>query len=138
VRFFIDNCIAKKIAQSIAILAQGQDQQVTHLTEKFEPDVTDVEWIRALQAEGDWIIVSADPRISRNRIEQAAWQESGLTAFFFSDFSRRRFWAQAQELVNRWPDIVEAARGSLPGTGYLVKPRQKDFEVIFHPRHEQP
>lgn len=100
-RFFLDACIAKKIAQSLAVLASGVDQQVIHLTEKFEPDTPDVEWIRALQAEGDWVLVSADPRISRNRIEQAAWQESGLTAFFVVDFARRRFWDQASEIVRR-------------------------------------
>lgn len=75
-KFFIDNCIARRIAQSIAILSHGQGHEIVHLTEKFEPGVIDVDWIRALQSEGDWIIVSADPRISRSRIEQAAWHES--------------------------------------------------------------
>lgn len=135
-RFFIDNCIAKKIADSIAILARGRDQEVVHLTERFSADTPDVEWIRALEAEGDWIIVSADPRISRNRIEQAAWQESGLTAFFFVDFASRRFWAQAEELVHRWPAIVETARSCRPGSGYLIRPRHKDFQLIFAPRDE--
>ena len=132
-RFFIDNCIAKKIAQGVAIFASGTDQQVVHLTDHFPAGASDVEWIRALQDEGDWILISADPRISRNLIEQAAWQESGLTAFFFADFARRRFWDQAEEIVRRWPAIVQLARESPTGSGFLIKPRQKQIEPIYEP-----
>jgi hypothetical protein len=133
VRFFVDNCIAKKIAQSIAILAQGRDQEVVHLTDRFAPDTRDVDWIRVLQREGNWTIISADPRISRNRIEQAAWQESRLTAFFFVDFASRRFWAQAEEIVHRWPLIAETARDCTPGSGYLIRPRQRELQLIYLP-----
>lgn len=132
-RFFFDACIAPRIAESLAVLAAGNGQHVEHLTVRFDGATPDVEWIRALAAEGDWIIISADPRISRNRIEQAAWQESGLTAFFFVDFSRRRFWDQANEIVSRWPDIVRTVAECRRGSGFLVKARQKAFQQIYEP-----
>ncbi|HRN51915.1 MAG TPA: hypothetical protein PK788_00300 [Gemmatimonadaceae bacterium] len=136
-RFFLDACISQRIAHSLALAAEGNGQTVKHLTDLFEPNTPDVEWIRALKQEGDWIIISADPRITRNRIEHAAWQESGLTAFFLVDFSRRKFWDQLHELVSRWPDIVIAAREGAPGSGYLIKPRQKSFPTIFEPATDQ-
>lgn len=106
---------------------------MVHLTERFAAEVSDLDWIRTLQTEGDWIIISADPRISRNRVEQAAWHESGLTAFFFADFSRQKFWSQAEELVRRWPKIVDVAKASPVGSGFLIRPRQKDFQLIYAP-----
>jgi predicted nuclease of predicted toxin-antitoxin system len=85
VKFFLDNCIAPVFAKVLNILAERQGHPIVHLRDKFPPDTKDPEWIRALAEEGEWIIVSGDPRISREKAERQAWQESRLTAFFFGD-----------------------------------------------------
>ena len=48
----------------------------------FRRDTPDQEWLATLAEEGDWVIVSGDPRITRGKHERQAWLESGLTAFF--------------------------------------------------------
>jgi hypothetical protein len=133
VKFFLDNCISPAIAESIAILARSRGHTVIHLTERFDASTPDIEWIFRLQEEGDWIIVSADPRITHSRVEQAAWRESGLTAFFLEDFSRRSFWVQAQELVRWWPLISDAAKEARSGTGYVLKFNAKAVTKIYEP-----
>lgn len=82
-RFFLDNCISPVHAKALRILAEVQEYEIVHLSERFERDARDPEWLGTLGREGDWVIVSGDPRITRGRAERRAWHESGLTAFFF-------------------------------------------------------
>ncbi|MEK7755770.1 MAG: hypothetical protein AAB385_01000, partial [Planctomycetota bacterium] len=78
-------------------------------------------WIRSLASEGEWTIVSGDPKITKGRYERAAWLESGLTAFFLkSGWTNLSLWDQVWRLVKFWPDIVKHAKGARPGAGFLV------------------
>jgi hypothetical protein len=104
------------------------------LTEKFQASsVTDPEWITRLGKEGDWIIISGDPRISRGKPEKSAWKESGLTAFFFKDgFANMTSYEQAAFLFRRWPDITLKARESPSGAGYFVHLKGEKIEPIYN------
>ena len=81
-RFFFDNCVSIKFVEVLAILAKIQEYELVHLTNKFTADAKDEDWIRSLAKDGDWVIISGDPRLSRSQAQRKAWQESGLTAFF--------------------------------------------------------
>ena len=133
-RFFLDNCLSPRYARALRILAEVQGYDIRHLSEKFDRSSPDVVWIPALAAEKDWVIVSGDPRISRNKAERKAWRESRLTAFFFEDkWSNRGYWTQAQDVVAWWPKIVLEARKAKPGAGYLIPVKAKEFKVIYRP-----
>lgn len=133
-RFFFDNCVSVKFVRALSILAQIQEYELVHLTERFAPDTSDEEWIRRLANDRDWVIISGDPRISRGRAQRRAWQESGLTAFFFADgWASRGFWKQAESLVHWWPQIVLRAREATAGTGYLIPLSGKEFKQIYTP-----
>jgi hypothetical protein len=135
VKFFIDNCISRVQAQALGILGEVQKHDIHHLRDFFPEDTKDVEWIRALGEDGDWVIVSGDPRISRSKAERAAWHESGLTAFFFADdFGTRGFWKQAEALVHWWPVIVLEASSCAAGSGYLVPVKSKALKPIYSPK----
>ena len=106
-RFFFDNCVSVRFVQALRILAQIQEYELVHLTERFAADTPDEEWIRRLASDGDWVIISDDPRISRGQAQRKTWQESGLTAFFFADgWASKGFRKQAESLVHWWPQIV--------------------------------
>jgi hypothetical protein len=133
VKFFLDNCVSVAMARALRELAKAQSLEVVHLSDRFSRDITDVEWIGALEPK-EWVIVSGDSRISRNRAEKAAWHESGLTAFFLDDgWASRKFWVQAAELVRWWPVIVETARTCTPGSGFLLKFKASDPRLIYSP-----
>jgi hypothetical protein len=120
VKFFLDACISVAMARAIAALAASQGIEVVHLTDRFAADTPDAEWITRIRDEG-FVIVSGDPRITRNPANREAWHESGMTAFFLShDWAQRRFWVQASELVRWWPIIVETSRTCAPGSGFLL------------------
>lgn len=133
-KFFPDNCIAPVYAKVLNILAERHGYPIVHLRERFAPDTKDPEWLRALAAEGEWIIVSGDPRISRGKAERQAWQESRLTAFFFGDgWTSRNYWKQAEDIVHWLPRIVLEAEKAPRGKGFLLHPGGKDFQVIYDP-----
>lgn len=132
-RFFLDNCIAPAIAQALAILAEREGYPpLTYLRQKFAPETPDIEWITQLGNEGDWVIVSGDPRISRGRHEREAWLESGLTAFFLAKgWMNQKLWDQAWQLIRWWPHIVAQAQAVRPGAGFLVPWNGTKFQQLI-------
>lgn len=131
-RFFVDNCIAPPLAQAMQLLSKSQGIQVEHLKTYFPPETKDVDWIRQLGAEGDWLIVSGDPSIARNKAEKAVWKESRLTAFFFGDgWASRRFWVQAHEMVRWWPLIIETSRVAPAGKGFLLPFKSNTMRELY-------
>jgi PIN domain-containing protein len=91
VRFFFDNTFPPRFVQAIRVLAELQEVDLTHLADRFPRDTPDPVWTGALGVEGDWIIISSDANICRGKAEQAAWRESGLTAFFVDQLQWRTY-----------------------------------------------
>ena len=108
-------------AKGIRGFAELQKHEIVHLREKFDPATPDPVWIEALGNERDWLIVSGDAKITRNPVNRAAWLESRLTAFFFSEpWATDSFWKQCPSLVTWWPEIVRQARETPSGHGFLL------------------
>ncbi len=119
------------VAEAIRVLSK-KEVEVVHLTQKFTAKTADLIWIPALAEEGDWIVISSDPRITRNKYEKAAWEESGLTGYFFvSGFSDKGLWPQAAEAVRWWPTILESAKKAPTGSGFLLPFKGKEPQRIF-------
>lgn len=123
-RFFFDACVPEGLVRALAGVQSDKpdkDELVHHYAVFGRESVADVEWLRALRKKGgDWFIVSSDERIRANPKERLAWQETGLTAFFLSDFARRDRYAQASALFKAWPEVVRQAREGGGGRGWRV------------------
>lgn len=65
-KFFFDNNLAPKIAKGLNGFI-FPDHQVIHLKEQFPAKTDDIDWMRQLAQEEDWIIVTADVRIEKTR-----------------------------------------------------------------------
>lgn len=130
-RFFFDNCLAPCLAEAIGALATTDGDEVTHLRKKFAPQTPDSEWLTRLKSEGDWIILSGDLRITKNKHEKQAWLDSGLTAFFLSKgWLNIPLWDQAAHLVRRWPNLRTLANGVRPGAGFVVPLKSSRVEQL--------
>jgi hypothetical protein len=133
-KFFFDNNLPPHLAAAISALSKPEGHAVVHLRDKFDPSVRDVDWIRALAAEKDWVIVSGDYQISRKEHEKQAWRESGLTAFFLvKGWTNFSFWDQSYRLVRWWPRIIEQARLVQAGAGFEVpiNATSKFKQIVF-------
>ena len=118
-KFFIDNCLAPRLANALDAL--DDQNRVIALRERFSPDAKDSDWLRELGKEGDWVVVSGDPRIARGRHEREAWLQSRLTAFFLEPgWTNFGFWTQASKLIQWWPIIVKQAEVIRGAAGFFV------------------
>lgn len=131
-KFFLDNCTSPHHASGLRGFAEVQGYEIAHLRERFDPATKDIDWIRTLGTEGDWIIISGDTRITRNPAERAAWLESRLTAFFFSEpWANDSFWTQAAALVHWWPKIVLQARRTPTAHGFQMPKSGQQLKQIY-------
>ena len=126
-RFFLDNCMSPHLARALDEL--DQENEFVHLRQKFQADTPDHVWLLELAEEGDWTVIGADVRISKNRVNREAWRRSGVTIFIFkAGYTNLGIWDQAWRTVRWWPFIRDQAalikRGT--GAGFWV-PHGKSF-----------
>jgi len=82
-KFLFDNCVSINAVEALRALLKGKHIEILHLTDRFLPNTSDEVWLTELGNEGDWVIISADPRITHGKAEKAAWKSCGLTVFFY-------------------------------------------------------
>src|ERR1700681_46946 len=99
----------------------GPDHQVFHLRDKFAANVEDIVWMKALAAEEDWTIITADVRISRNPHEVRAWKEAGHTIFFLKPgWTDLTFWEQANKFTRCFPQVIREAQRAERGVTFVI------------------
>ena len=102
------------IAQALHALFRPV-HEVVALRDKFDAKVSDEEWIRALNAEGRWIVISGDRRITRNKAEYAAFRNSRLIGFFLSrGLHKAKVTKQTERLLALW-DRIETLATTVEG-----------------------
>jgi predicted nuclease of predicted toxin-antitoxin system len=108
VRFFVDNNLPEKLAQILDILECAIE--VRHIKDLFPANTKDVEWIKALADEGNWLILTQDISITKRRLELCALRESGLSIICLEKgWSSLKFYPKTAKLIGAWPNILEVA-----------------------------
>ncbi len=133
-KFFFDNCISSNLTEAMKLLVHPH-HHIEHLTDTFNEDAEDEEWIPQVGARGDLILVSGDPAITTSAKEKAVWRSSSLTAFFMGGrYAQKGKWGQVIEMVHWWPEIVRIAQTATRGTGYLLPLKGNEPKVIYRPQ----
>jgi hypothetical protein len=83
VKFFFDHNLSPAMARALRELFKDK-HEIAYLAEKFRRDTPDIEWIVELSREGQWVVLSGDRRITRNRAEYHAFRNSNLIGLFLS------------------------------------------------------
>jgi hypothetical protein len=123
VKFFFDGSTPKRLAQATWILEGKTGVQVVykHDHPRLRKDSPDIEWIKTLALEGAWVVLSFDPEILRKIHERAAWDEAGLSGFFFDgSWGNLKVDDVAGRFYRRWPDIKATAKAVKEGTTFIV------------------
>lgn len=119
-RFFFDNNLSTKLAKSVHLLVEPE-HQVVHLKDRFAANTIDETWMAALASESDWVIISRDLQIKKNRHEVEAWRAAGHTTFFLkAGWINLPFWTQAWKFVKCFPEIIAAASNANSGDVIFV------------------
>jgi hypothetical protein len=123
-RIFFDNCTSPVLPAALHAFLETKGSSAHHVRFMsdygFDEHTDDEEWIKRLGSDkpADWIVVTGDKRITRNKAERAAWVRTGLKGFVLaSGFQKMPVHRQASLLLWRWPDmeafITAAAAGSI-------------------------
>ena len=105
-KVFFDHNISPAMARALRELFR-KDHEITFLAEKFSRDIRDIDWITTLSREGQWVVISGDRRITRNRAEYQVFRNSNLIGLFLSQGLYKASVAkQTERLLALWPNIV--------------------------------
>jgi hypothetical protein len=86
---------------------------------RFGQDTDDEEWITRLGEDkpADWIVVTGDKRITKNKAERAAWVKAKLRGFVLAPaFQKTAVHQQAALLLWRWPTMETFILATTPGS----------------------
>lgn len=120
-KVLLDENLSPTLARALAALFVDR-HDVVHLREKFGPKVTDGEWITTLSAEGRWIVISGDRRITRNRAEYQIFRNSQLIGFFLSKgLYKSKTTKQMERILALW-DSIETQAGLVQGGAMFELP----------------
>jgi len=114
-KVFLDHNLSPKIARALAELFKDQ-HEVVALRDKFPINISDRDWIQQLSREDRWVVISGDRRITKNKIEYAAFRSSRLIGFFLNPgLQKASVVKQTERILAQWPTMVkqvELVRGS--------------------------
>lgn len=105
----LDENLAPALARALDALFKGE-HTVVHLRDKFGRGVTDQRWIEDLSQDGQWVVISGDRRITRNRAEYQAFRNSRLIGFFLSKgLHKAKVAKQMERILAMWENMMTLA-----------------------------
>jgi predicted nuclease of predicted toxin-antitoxin system len=110
-KLLVDENVQIVIARSLQALFKGT-HEIIALRDKFgRSGVTDLEWITALGKEGGWSVLTADIRISKNKIERAAFLSNNIVGFVMAPAVRKlALPLQTARILTVWSDIEKQSQ----------------------------
>jgi hypothetical protein len=130
-KLLLDHNLSPRIAHCLEALFVG-DHEIIALKDKFPIDVADVDWIKELDKEGGWAVLTKDMRIRSRPHERAALDRSRIVYFFLAG-SWRRIGVEetASRLIRLIPKmsiqsgLVDRGRFELPiNAGSRLRPQR--------------
>jgi predicted nuclease of predicted toxin-antitoxin system len=108
-KVFFDNCTSPVMASTLHGYIANFGHAAVHIRDLPLRHPTDVQWIEHLAADrDDWIVITGDDRIRRNKPERIAFRQARLKgvvlAAAYQKTSMNRCCAV---LVHQWPSLLE-------------------------------
>lgn len=118
-KFFVDNNLPPHLARALNELTAHESHNVVCLRDKFPDDVKDVDWIKILSKEKDWIVITHD-NLNKG-LEREALRQAGLVVFFLDkSWANHIYWQKSSQLVKWWPIIIRQAELIQGGAAFKV------------------
>jgi hypothetical protein len=109
VRIFFDNCTAPWLASTLDGFVAHLGHRAYHISQAGLPEgrhSADVDWIEHITRGKDWIFVTGDLRLLRNKAERAALRGSGLYGFVLAaGYQKMPEHQVASSMIWKWPEI---------------------------------
>ena len=112
-KVFFDNCTSPVLATTLDGYVRHLGHAAHHIrTLPCGANASDVEWIDMLLRSGDeWIVITGDGRLQRNKAERAAFRQAALKGFVLAPaYQKTPLHQTAAILVWRWPEMEHLIR----------------------------
>ncbi|TXM92601.1 hypothetical protein FV232_04665 [Methylobacterium sp. WL30] len=109
-RVFFDNCTSPVLAETINGYLRHLGASANHIRDlPCGRHATDFEWMAYLVSTGeDWLIVSGDGRLYKNKAERLAYRQAGLKGLVLApSYQKTPINQQASFLMWRWPEVLD-------------------------------
>jgi hypothetical protein len=110
VKVFFDNCTSPVLATTLHGFIQHLDHSAHHIKDlPCGRDASDIEWITLLaEKPGEWMVLTGDDRIRKNRAEREAYRRAGLTGFVLAAaYQKTPMHQVASFLLWRWLEMEQ-------------------------------
>jgi hypothetical protein len=126
-KFVFDENFAPNLARALALL--DNEHEVASVVDKYGRGLDDIDWIPRLADEDEnWVILTIDKRISRNKKITEVWKQAGLTTFFFvGAWAHTSSWDRIVKTIGLWKNIVEKACQAKRGSVFKVLIKSKEI-----------
>jgi PIN like domain len=109
VKLLVDHNLSPAIPRSLQHLYP--DHQFVALSDRFRLDISDVDWIKDLDREGGWAVLTKDLRIQSRPHERLALDRSKIVYFFLAGAWRKCSVPEtAARLIRLVPLMAKAGR----------------------------
>jgi hypothetical protein len=100
------------MASTLNGFIQSDGHEAVHIRDLPLEHPTDVEWIEYLSQTGDeWLVVTGDQRIRRNRAEAQAFRRAHLRGVILaSAYQKTPMHRCCAVLVHQWPNLFETVQ----------------------------
>ena len=105
---FFDNCTAPVLATTLGGYISNYGHSAHHIrTLPCGASAPDIVWMDMLaQSKQDWVVITGDARIQRNKAERAAFRQARLRGFVLAPaYQKTPSHQTASTLIWRWPDM---------------------------------
>ena len=108
-KVLFDNCTSPVMARTLHGFISNFGHSAVHLRDLPFHHPSDVEWIGHLGDEpGEWIVVTGDDRIRRNRAERAAFRNADLKGVVLAAaYQKTPLHRCCAVLVHQWPNLLD-------------------------------
>jgi hypothetical protein len=137
VNVLFDNCTSPIFATTLDGFVRSSGHRAYHISEVPDlpkgRDSTDPEWIAYCRDKGDWIFISGDYRVLKNRAEHAALRSAGLHGFILARaYQKTPLNQTAATIVWKWPEILRVTELLAPPSMHEIPiGRQKKLRQIL-------
>ena len=137
-RVFFDNCTSPVLADVLNSFIQADGGAARHIRAMadygFRHDTPDIEWIERLNHDRptDWVVITSDAQIRRNKANRTAWLRAGLKGFVLAaGFQKTPMNQVASTLLWWWPEMETFIRSAAPRSLFeLPVKRSSGFKAL--------
>ncbi|MGE0008613.1 MAG: hypothetical protein AB7S92_23920 [Parvibaculaceae bacterium] len=129
-KVIFDHNLSPRLARALHAFFSGE-HEIISLRDRFDSSIKDVDLIRALSSEGNWVFVSGDRRITRNKAEREAFRNSRLIGLFMSSgLYKAREIKKLERLLALWETIEKAVSIVQPGAMFELPMKAVQLKQI--------